>query len=516
MHEIAVGFVLLVYSLDILALFYFGIHCYFMVYLYLKNGKRCETDPATYAQLVKKMRRWPKVTLQVPMYNEYYVAERVIDAVCRLDYPKEKLEIQVVDDSTDETSLLVKRKVEEYRKKGIQIYHLTRPHRQGHKAGALREALKKAKGEFIAIFDADFLPDTHFLRKTIPYFWEDPRIGMVQARWGHINADYSLLTKAQSIGIDGHFIIEQVARSGSRLWMNFNGTAGVWRKKCIYDAGNWQADTLTEDFDLSYRAELRGWEFRYLIDCVNPAELPATISAYRSQQFRWCKGSLQTAVKLIPAILKSKESLRVKVEAITHLLNYTVHPLMVLNILATLPLLLLYEKLEVVSLPLLFGTAFVLSLGGLGPIVMYIISQRKLHNNAAKRLLWLPMLTIIGTGIALSNTVAWLEAILGKKSIFVRTPKLRLESKKDRIEERKKYKSVKLNPIAFGEIFLGCYTMLTTILAYNNGKYWVIPFMSLYALGFFYIGFLSLYETWQEPLQQLIRHISLGKAKEET
>lgn len=505
--EILIGFLLLVYSLDIIALFYFGLHCYIMVYLYLKNRKKCEMNPEVHSRLVKKMGNWPKVTVQIPMYNEFYVAERILNAVVRLDYPTEKLEIQVLDDSTDETTDLVKQKVRQYQKQGYQIYHIHRTHRKGHKAGALREALEKAKGEFIAIFDADFIPAPDFLKKTIPYFWEDPRIGMVQARWGHINDQYSVLTKAQSIGIDGHFIIEQVARAGSGLWMNFNGTAGVWRKECILDSGNWQSDTLTEDFDLSYRAELRGWEFRYIMDCVNPAELPATVCAYRSQQFRWCKGSIETAKKLIPAIVKSRESLAVKLEAITHLVNYSVHPLMVLNILATLPLLYLHERFAFSSFALLFAVAFILSVGSLGPLVMYLVSQKKLHpEDWYKRVFFLPWLTVIGTGIALSNSIAWLEAILGKKSLFVRTPKLRLESKKDKIEERRKYHFAKISPVVWGEIFMGFYIIFTIYLAFRVEKYWIIPFMILYGTGFFYIGFYSIYEAldhrWKSYLKE--------------
>lgn len=437
---------------------------------------------------------WPMVTIQLPMFNEYYVAERIIDTAAKMDYPKDKMDIQVLDDSTDETKNLVARKVEELKKQGYMIEHIHRTDRRGHKAGALRDAMDKAKGEFLAIFDADFLPDPQFLKKTIPYFWEDPKMGMVQTRWGHINSDYSLLTKAQSIGIDGHFIIEQVARNGNDLWMNFNGTAGVWKKECILDAGNWSADTLTEDFDLSYRAELKGWKFKYLTDVINPAELPATVSAYKSQQFRWCKGSIQTAVKLIPKIMKSNENWKIKLEALTHLLNYSVHPLMIINILATLPLLLINNEYMDISMTTLYGAAFVLSIGTFGPMVFYTVSQRALYKDWLRRIKYLPLLTVIGTGIAVNNAKAWIEAVMGKKSPFVRTPKLRLEKNSDKVTERAKYTKAKIDRVAILEFLMGVYVTITIGVAAMIDKWFVIPFLALYALGFYYISFFTVYE----------------------
>ncbi|RME90782.1 MAG: glycosyltransferase [Candidatus Hydrogenedentota bacterium] len=504
--EILIGFLILVYAVDILALFYFGLHCYAMVWLFKKNGGSCYTKEEDLSELTQKMGDWPMVTIQLPMYNEYYVAERVIDATANLDYPKDKLYIQVLDDSTDETKLLVEKKVAELKKQGFDIEHIHRTNRQGHKAGALKEAMDKAKGEFLAIFDADFIPAKDFLKKTVPYFWAHPKMGMVQTRWGHINADYSLLTKAQSIGIDGHFIIEQVARNGSNLWMNFNGTAGIWRKECIIDAGNWSADTLTEDFDLSYRAELKGWKFKYLTDIINPAELPATVSAYKSQQFRWCKGSIQTAVKLIPKIWKSNENWKIKLEAITHLLNYSVHPLMVINILATLPLLLFNEAYWDVSIKTLYAAAFFLSIGTFGPMYFYMISQKALYKDWKRRIQYLPLLTVIGTGIAINNTKAWLEALIGKKSSFVRTPKLRLEKNTDKVVERSKYTKTKIDKVAVLEFLMGVYVMLTIAVAIDVKKYFVIPFLVLYATGFFYVSFFTVYEK--------IKHNLLAKKAE--
>jgi len=409
-----------IYSIDIFILFLFGLHCYLMVYLYRKNANYCETSCQTEQSPIDientPINSIPEVTIQLPIFNEYYVIERLLRTTVALKWPKEKLEIQVLDDSNDVSKDRAQGLVDYYQKMGYDIHHIHRTVRTGHKAGALKEGLEKCRGNYVAIFDADFMPAPDFLIKSIPYF-EDPGIGMVQTRWGHINDDYSILTKAQSYGIDGHFMIEQVARNCSNLWMNFNGTGGVWRKECILDAGNWQSDTLTEDFDLSYRAELAGWKFRYFKDVVNPAELPSTIAAFKSQQFRWCKGSIQTAVKLIPTILRSRFNWKIKAEAIVHLLNYSVHPLMIINILLTLPLLILDRwtgfQFYDVSIAVLFGAATLLSIGTFGPTVFYIYSQRELYPDWKKRSIWMPILMMIGAGGSVTNTKAWLGTILG-------------------------------------------------------------------------------------------------------
>lgn len=490
---------LTVYIIDIIILFYYGIHCFIMVKLFFKYQKNCISDPDKLAELKKKMKSWPRVTIQLPMFNEYYVAERLIDTTMKVRYPKNKLEVQVLDDSTDETTELVKKKVAYYKKKGYDIKLIHRTNRQGHKAGALREAQELAKGEFIAIFDADFMPAEDFLEKTVPYFYESDDIGMVQTRWGHINADYSILTKGQSLGIDGHFTIEQIARGGSGLWMNFNGTAGIWRKSCIYDAGNWSADTLTEDFDLSYRAELKGWKFKYIVDVVNPAELPATVSAYKSQQFRWCKGSIQTTVKLAPTIWRTELPWKVKLEALTHLTNYLVHPLMVINILATLPVLYFSERLGNLSDAVIGIAAVIFSLGTFGPIVMYLVSQKVLYNRWANRIAWMPILTMIGTGIAVSNTRAVWQALTGKKSSFIRTPKLRIEGQKDKVAERMKYAgNTKLDKTPFLEFLMGVYAIIIIYTAFVFDRTLFVPFMVIYACGFFYISIASFWENFQE------------------
>ena len=489
------------YTLTILALFAFGLHSYIMVYLYGRNKEHCvsgrekEHEPINTRRGVRNL---PYVTVQLPIFNEYYVVDRLIAASAALEWPRSRLEIQVLDDSTDDTKDHVSALVKKYRKQGVNIRHLHRTKRVGHKAGALRDGLTVARGEFVAIFDADFVPASDFLARTIPYF-NDQGVGMVQTRWGHINADYSWLTRAQSVGIDGHFVIEQAARNSNELWMNFNGTGGIWRKQCILDAGNWQSDTLTEDFDLSYRAELAGWKFRYFKDVVNPAEIPATVNAFKSQQFRWCKGSLQTAIKLIPRILRSGFGWKIKAEAIVHLLNYSVHPLMILNILLLLPILTMsrwssYDFTDF-SIGMLFAVATMMSLGTFGPLLFYTYSQRELYPDWRTRILWLPVLMMIGTGVAVVNTRAYLEAFLGIQSGFKRTPKLRIESRADQIKERTRYR-LPLDPYVFLEIFMGLYCAACIAYSYYIDRLFLVPFLLIYTAGFLYMGLDSIRESY--------------------
>lgn len=493
-----------IYFIDIALLFYFGIHTYIMIYLYRKYKDNCDSEPELYFQ-PKSKKEYPIVTVQLPVYNEYYVVDRLIESVVALDYPKDKLQIQLLDDSTDESKDKGALLVAEYAKQGFWIEHLHRTNNKGYKAGALDEGMAVSSGEYIAIFDSDFVPDPGFLRKTLPYF-RDPNIGMVQTRWGHLNQDYNLLTKAQSYGIDGHFMIEQVARNGSGLWMNFNGTAGIWRKECILSAGGWEHDTLTEDFDLSYRAEMKGWKFRYFKDIVCKAEIPATINAYKSQQFRWCKGSIQTAVKLLPQIWKADLGWKIKAEAVTHLIAYSVHPLMIINILLTAPLLLLkyWAGLSFYDLPIeiLGMTAVILSVGSLGPLVFYAYSQKELYPEWKKRIFFLPFMVIIGTGIAIVNTRAWLEAMLGIQSGFKRTPKLKIESKSDKLVDRSKYRL----PLDFHvvlELLMGTYSLFCIYLSFHVGKPYIIGFLSLYTLGFYFVAFQSIRESlWKYKVQK--------------
>jgi cellulose synthase/poly-beta-1,6-N-acetylglucosamine synthase-like glycosyltransferase len=467
-----------------------------MVYLYKRNKKECESLPEMAYTL--KTKGLPVVTVQLPIYNEFYVVDRLIETTCKLEYPKSLLQIQLLDDSTDETKEKSAKLVKEYQKAGFWIEHIHRTDRVGHKAGALENGMLTAKGEFLAIFDADFLPSPDFLLKTLPYF-QDREIGMVQTRWGHINGDYNLLTKAQSFGIDGHFMIEQVARNGSGLWMNFNGTSGIWRKSCIETSGGWEHDTLTEDFDLSYRAELKGWKFRYFYNIVSPAEIPATISSYKSQQFRWCKGSIQTGMKLASRILKADLPSSIRWEAFTHMFNYSVHPLMILNILFTGPLLLLQYwtpyKLEDMPFEILLGSATVLSIGSMGPVFFYAYSQRELHpNDWMSKLKYLPFMIMLGTGIAISNTRGWIEAVMGIPSGFKRTPKLRIESTNDSLKDRMKY-TVPLDKNVWLELLMGTYCVFCIYLSILMNKPYMIGFMTLYALGFYFVAFKSFQES---------------------
>ena len=472
---------LIVYFLDILFLFLYGMHTYFMIYFYKKHYSQCSLKKYSF-------KKYPNVTIQLPVFNEKYVLQRLVKKVIEMDYPKTKKEIQILDDSTDETLELSKKLVKKYKKLGYDIKLLHRIKRTGHKGGALREGLVKAKGEFLAIFDADFLPAKNFLKATVPYFLEDSKIGMVQTRWGHVNAEYSLLTRAQAIGVDGHFIIDQVARSGSNFFMNFNGTAGIWRKECIIDAGNWQDDTLTEDFDLSYRAELKGWKFKYIKDVVNPAELPVQVSAYKSQQFRWAKGSIQTGVKLMGKILKSKQPFLVKLEALVHLTYYSIHPLMVLNVLLSVLTIHMNFLFNHYVWLFVFATFFGIAL--FGPIIFYGFSQYVLYDDWKKKIKWVPLMTLVGTGIAINNTHAFLEAIIGKKSEFIRTPKLGIKSKKQSWKNSN-YK-ISISFISFLELFLGLYALYGVYAGFVFHRLLAVPFLLIYATSFLYIFILTL------------------------
>ncbi len=418
------------------------------------------------------------VTTQIPLYNELNVAERIIRAVAKFDYPQGKHQIQVVDDSTDETIDLVDRVVAELQADGVQIEACRRSDRQGYKAGALKEAMATATGEYFAIFDSDFVPDADFLKKTLPLF-QDEKTGLVQARWGHLNAEYSTLTKAQSVGIDGHFVIEQVARAENGLFLNFNGTAGVWRRAAIEDGGGWQADTLTEDLDLSYRCQLRGWKLDYAIDVVVPAELPETYSGFKSQQFRWAKGSVQTAKKLIVTVLNSPISLLAKMQACFHLLHYVAHLLMFTLALLALPLTFFLPKFSGIG-----GTIFLiipLMVATLGPSILYMTSQRYLHPKTwTRRILWLPSMVTVGFGICISNSRAVLEALFGVKSGFIRTPK-----KGERVA---KTYHTKIDWLPFAEIAAGFYCVATMVAFVVRGVPGGLVFFFFYGVGFFVIG----------------------------
>jgi cellulose synthase/poly-beta-1,6-N-acetylglucosamine synthase-like glycosyltransferase len=434
---------------------------------------------------------WPAVTIQLPIYNEMYVADRLIDSVCQIDYPRELLEIQVLDDSTDETCSVAEQAVRRNAARGVDITYIHRTDRTGYKAGALDAALKVAKGEFVAIFDADFIPTADFLTRTVPFF-VDPKVAMVQARWGHINQEYSLLTKIQSILLDGHFVLEHGGRNRAGLFFNFNGTAGIWRRTAITDAGGWQHDTLTEDLDLSYRAQLRGWRFVFLPDLIAPAEVPVEMNSFKSQQHRWAKGSIQTCRKLLPRILRANVPLGVKAEAFFHLTANFNYPLMcVLSVLMAPAMVIRYNmgwyEMLLIDVPLFFAaTASVAN--------FYMVCQRELHADWITRAKYLPFLMSIGIGLAINNTRAVFEALFNKQSEFARTPKYRVETDSDEWIGKKYRQSFVVQPLI--ELALGLYFTATVFYALANGIYGTLPFLVLFQIGFLYTSLLSIIQQY--------------------
>jgi cellulose synthase/poly-beta-1,6-N-acetylglucosamine synthase-like glycosyltransferase len=477
-------FILAAYFFILVILAVYGWHRYYLVYLYRK-GKTATPTPAG------QLDPLPLVTVQLPVYNEMYVVERLIDAVCRLEYPLDRLEIQVLDDSTDETREIAELAVRRYAAQGFDISYVHRRDRTGYKAGALRAGLAQAKGRFIAIFDADFTPTPDFLVRTV-HFFSDPRVAMVQARWGHINRDYSLLTKIQAMLLDGHFVLEHGGRNRAGLFFNFNGTAGVWRREAIVDAGGWQHDTLTEDLDLSYRAQLRGWKFVFLQDLVSPAEVPVEMNGFKSQQHRWAKGSIQTCRKLLPRILASDQPLAVKAEAFFHLTANFNYLLMVGLSMLMLPAMVVrynmgwYEML-LIDLPLFFAaTASVAN--------FYLVSQRELYKDWRNRVRYLPFLMSIGIGLAVNNTRAVIEALLGRQSEFARTPKYRIEGESDDWMGKRYRQSLPVQPLV--ELALGLYFSGAVFYALANGIYGTLPFLVLFQAGFLYTGLLSIMQQF--------------------
>ena len=462
----------------------YGWHRYYLVYVYMRHKDR---QP----QPLGSLERLPRVTIQLPIYNEMYVADRLIDAVCELDYPRELLDIQVLDDSTDETRAIAERAVDRHAAHGIDISYIHRTDRTGYKAGALEAGMKVARGEYIAIFDADFIPPADFLNRTVQFF-SDPSVGMVQARWGHINQDYSLLTKIQSILLDGHFVLEHGGRNRAGHFFNFNGTAGIWRRTAISDAGGWQHDTLTEDLDLSYRAQLRGWKFVFLPDLIAPAEVPVEMNAFKSQQHRWAKGSVQTCLKVLPRILASDLPVGVKAEAFFHLTANFNYPLMcVLSVLMAPSMVIRYNmgwyEMLLIDIPLFFAaTASVAN--------FYMVCQRELHKDWLTRVKYLPFLMSIGIGLAVNNTRAVFEALFKRQSEFARTPKYRVESDSDEWLGKKYRQNFVVQPVI--ELALGLYFTATVFYALANGIYGTIPFLLLFQIGFLYTGLVSIMQQY--------------------
>jgi cellulose synthase/poly-beta-1,6-N-acetylglucosamine synthase-like glycosyltransferase len=472
--------ILIPYLSILIILAVYGVHRYHLVYLYLKHKDKV-AKPKSILQVK------PRVTVQLPIYNELYVVERLVEAACNVRYPRELLEIQVLDDSTDGTAEIAGGCVEKYRAMGFNIHHIHRENRRGFKAGALENGMKFATGEFIAIFDADFLPAPNFLEDVIDYF-SDPEVGMVQVRWGHINREYSFLTQVESVILDGHFVIEHGGRHFSGRFFNFNGTAGIWRRTAIEGGGGWQHDTLTEDTDLSYRAQLAGWKFLYLPQIVCPAELPVEMNSFKSQQARWAKGLIQTAIKLLPRILRSDVSWKIKVEAFFHLTANICYPLMILLSFLLLPAMIVrfnqgWFQMLYIDLPLWLASTASVSM-------FYLISQRELYPDWRLRLKYLPFLMSVGIGLSVSNSKAVMEALLGIKTGFKRTPKYRIESKKDTWVTKKYLRRTGVLPIL--ELSLGAYFALVVSYAFMNHNYPTIPFLMLFVVGFTYMGLMSI------------------------
>jgi cellulose synthase/poly-beta-1,6-N-acetylglucosamine synthase-like glycosyltransferase len=483
-----------VYLLIVFILAMYGFHNLINTLLYLK----IRSTPGR-KRRIPDIQEYPKVTIQLPIFNEKYTIERLLDSVTKLDYPAEQFQIQVLDDSTDDTALLTKKLVEKYKSQGVNIEWVHRINRQGYKAGALSEALNNATGELIAIFDADFIPKPDWLKKTVPLF-ENQRLGCLQTRWGHTNRKYNSLTQAEAMAIDGHFIVEQTVRSQNNFFLNFNGTAGVWRRACIEDAGGWQWDTLTEDLDLSYRAQMRGWKIDYLPDVVVPAELPAQVEAFKNQQFRWAKGSFQVVRKILPKVFEhSSLPFHIRLLAVLHLTGYGVHPLMLGLLILTLPVgLLVPEVFRIFPLSLL---------ASLGPPLLYLTAKASHTPPLLERLKLLPLLTITGFGISLSTSVAVIQGLIGKGGTFVRTPKLNLDNVRKQGKAVDKTYISPISPIVWVEFCLGIYALVTAIILYPITGWGMLPWMAVYMFGYFYIAGMNLIQKREaaRPTTRIVR-----------
>lgn len=473
--------ILSLYALTMALLAVYGLHRYQLVFLHRRH-QADRIEPRGHFD------REPVVTIQLPIFNEKYVMERLIGAVCEIDWPKDRLEIQVLDDSTDDTRELAAATVAKWREAGVDIRHLHREDRTGYKAGALDAGMAEARGDYVAIFDADFVPPRDLLRQTIDHFADDS-IGMVQVRWEHLNRRHSLLTRIQALMLDGHFLIEHTARNRSGRFFNFNGTAGIWRRQCIAEAGGWQHDTLTEDLDLSYRAQMAGWRFLYLPTLTAPAELPVEMNSFKSQQHRWTKGSIQTGIKLLPSIWRSALPLRVKIEATFHLTNNVAYPLMIALSLLLGPAIWIRHAHGLNWFPFLDLPLFLCAT--MSVAAFYLAAPGRSAGSRLERLLLLPALMALGIGLAVNNTKAVIEAAFKRDSPFVRTPKHRIEGERSHSWVRMTYRA-KANYLPLIELGLGAWFCFVCVQAWRSGQWSALPFLLLFASGFLMVGVLSM------------------------
>lgn len=469
----------------------YGLHRYEVIRLYFKHRKKLPRESC------ERFAELPRVTIQLPIYNEKYVVERLLEHVVQIDYPRERLQVQVLDDSTDETHPFTEALVARYQALGYPVEYHHRSNRHGFKAGALQEGLKTATGEFIAIFDADFIPPPDFLLRTI-HFFTDPQVGVVQTRWGYLNRHYNVLTEVQAMLLDGHFVLEHSARCGSGLFFNFNGTAGILRRKMIEDAGGWQHDTLTEDSDLSYRAQLKGWKFVYVPSIECPSELPVDMNGFQAQQARWSKGLTQVAIKLLPSILRSRIPRRVKVEAFLHLTPNISYPLMVVVAALMLPVMIVrfymgWLQMLLIDMPLIIASFWSIS-------AFYVLAYRELHPERWKNaLIFLPALMAAGVALTISNTRAVVEAILGVQTAFVRTPKFAVSEQRVQLAKMKYRSSSGWLPLA--ELAVGSYFLFMTAFAIDTQNYLSVPFLVLFVAGYYWAACASLWEDLQGRLR---------------
>ncbi len=474
----------------------YGLHRYDVIRTYFKYRKHAQNGP------LKHWDQLPPVTIQLPIYNERYVVERLVEECCKIEYPKDLLQIQVLDDSTDDTAAYAEAIVERYQALGYPIVYKHRTNRHGFKAGALQAGLETATGEFVAVFDADFCPPADFLVRTIDHF-TDPKVGVVQTRWSYLNKDYNFLTEVEAMLLDGHFILEHGARSRAGYFFNFNGTAGILRKSMIADAGGWQHDTLTEDSDLSYRAQLKGWRFVYMpgLDC--PSELPVEMHGFQVQQSRWAKGLTQVAKKLLPSILKAPIPKRVKAEAFLHLTPNISYPLMIVVSALMLPVMIVRFYMGVwqmlfLDLPLIAASFWSISL-------FYVVAQRELYPKNWKRSVFmLPMLMAVGVALTIINTRAVLEALFGVETSFVRTPKYAIGEKPMKLEN-KKYRR-RSGWLPYAELAVGTYFLGMTVFAISIYNFFSLPFLLLFVFGYYWAGFSTLYQEYQSKLRWLKAH----------